>query len=216
MREAQPAPKFHRSNETGRAADRRRLSAIDHVQRPEDRGDMRLHGLLGETEFEGDTLIGLALAQSPQDVDLTVGQRRPAGAHRGARIRQPDGGRLGVDQRRHIEIAVQDQPDGGEERVRTGGFGHVAERALGERFSRVPSVFRGGDHDDRQLRSGAAEFRERSQTVHSRHGDVEDDDVEIGMRRDERKRPPASPTCRTTVSGPICPSSAARPSRTIG
>ena len=85
------------------------------------------------------------------------------------------------------------------------GFGHIAERAFGERLSRVPRILRGGDHDDRQLRAGAAEFGESAQTVHSRHGDVQDDDVEIGVRRDERKRSLGVPDLQNVRAGSQLP-----------
>ena len=78
-----PGRRSRRSNETGLAADRRRLSAIRHIQRPEDCADMGLHRLFGETEFTGDRLVGLTVAEPPEHVDLTLGQYLSPGARRG-------------------------------------------------------------------------------------------------------------------------------------
>ena len=58
----------------------RRLRAIDDVERFEDRGDVRLHRLLGDAEPRADFLVGQPRAQVPEHVDLPIGEllRSPA------------------------------------------------------------------------------------------------------------------------------------------
>ena len=52
------------------------LRPVDHVQRLEDRGDVHLHGLLGDAEVGADLLVGEPVAQVVQHVDLAIGELR--------------------------------------------------------------------------------------------------------------------------------------------
>ncbi len=53
---------------------RSRLYAIRHVQRPEERGNVDLDGLLRKTKLPTDFLVRTAFTKQPQDVDLPSSQ----------------------------------------------------------------------------------------------------------------------------------------------
>jgi hypothetical protein len=84
------------------------------------------------------------------------------------------------DERWNVELAVQHQPDRRYQRVLARRFRHVAKRSFGERAACVARVLRGGQHDDGHIGAHAAELRDRLHPAHSRHHQVEHDDVEIG------------------------------------
>src|SRR5271154_6285010 len=69
-----------------------------------------------------------------------------------------------------------------------GGFGNVTERALCERLANGLSVLGRRQHNHGQFRAGASEFGNGSQTVQSWHDDIQNDDIEVGMLRDQRER----------------------------
>src|SRR4051794_30449132 len=52
------------------ACDEHGLRTVDDTQHLEDRGDVRFDGLLGQTELRGDLLIGFALADAREDLEL--------------------------------------------------------------------------------------------------------------------------------------------------
>ena len=80
------------SNETDLPGERRSLGAIDHIHRLEDRGDVGLHRLFRETQFEGDRQVRPSVGDQPQDLDLAIGQRRgsASGLNSGGRRRRQD------------------------------------------------------------------------------------------------------------------------------
>src|SRR3954469_2049439 len=92
-------------------ADKRRLGAVDDVERPEDRGDVRLYRLLRELELMGDDLVWLAFAEAPQHVDLPIGEHPAAGAARPAAPARLWVADLVEDERRHVEFVVENEPD---------------------------------------------------------------------------------------------------------
>ena len=161
-------------------ADQRRLRAVDDVERLEDRRDVRLHRLFGELQLIGDDLVGLALAEALQHLDLALGERHAAGAARAAEPLLPRVADVVEDERRHVELAVEHQPDRRHQRMLAGRFRHVAERALRPAPARVLRVLRGRQHDDGHVGADAAEFGDRRHAAHARHHQVEHDDVEIG------------------------------------
>ena len=57
-----------------------------------------------------------------------------------------------------------------------------------KRAARRVRILGGGEHDHRQFGACASELGDRREPVQSGQNDVEDDDVEIGVLRDERKR----------------------------
>jgi len=150
---------------------------------------VRLYGLLGKIEIAGDRLVRLARAQSSEHVGLTVGQERPGRACGRTLRRGLRSSRLAEDQRRHIDLAVQHEPDGRHKRLPARGLGHIAEGALRQRLARLSRVLRGREHNHRKLRADAAEFGDRAHAVEPRQREVENDDVEIGMLGNERQRP---------------------------
>jgi hypothetical protein len=55
---------------------------------------------------------------------------------------------------------------------------------LSERLSGILGIFRRGQNDHRKIRPGATELHDRRQSAHTRHHEIEDDEIEIGGRVD--------------------------------
>src|SRR3982750_930647 len=100
------------SDKPGVASDRRSLRAVYHIQCLEDRRNMRLYGLLRQIQLGCDNLVRLTFADTPQHLDLTRCQNGTAVAGSSPKLGLARTRDLVQDQRRHIDLPIEDDPDG--------------------------------------------------------------------------------------------------------
>ncbi|VWX55936.1 hypothetical protein VARIO8X_110038 [Burkholderiales bacterium 8X] len=176
-----------------------RLGPVADVERPEDGCEMDLDRAFADAERTADQLVGLALRQQLQHLDLPLGQhvaqvferlRRDVGAaparatvaaevgdtwHSG----QDAGRHRGNHHGRHVDAARQHQPHRGQHHLGRIGLGDEAQHAALEHAAHDGRVLVARQHDHRHGRVAAAHFLDMGLAVGAGHVEVDHCEVEL-------------------------------------
>src|SRR5712691_1604529 len=161
----------------------RQLDAVAHPEFLDDVRAVAVHRLLADDQRLGDRLARVALGHELEDLRLPG--RQGAGGERLPVSRPSDplthalADRVGADERR--------APGGGAARLDEvavdGGLQHVAARSRVHRLEQVLLVGVHREHEDLEPGLAARELAGGLEAGHPRHGDVEDDELDVLLER---------------------------------
>src|SRR3984957_18132457 len=159
------------------------LGAALDAELLQDRGHMGLDGGFRDAGLIGDLLVEQAFRQHHQHPHLLRGQRHQPVAQ-ARHVRVGGGGEIGV--RRHPDVAVHHLGDRVAQRIHPEPLGNEPGGAEVERAADGADVVAGRYDHDRHRRILRAQVNQAGKARDSRHGQVEQDQVDIGFPLQKR------------------------------
>ena len=165
-----------------RCGDHRLRAAFD-AEFLQDRGDVRLDRRFRHAELIGDLLVEQAFRQHHQHAHLLRGQRhQPVAQPRHVGI----GGGCEIDVGRDPDIAVHDLQDRVAQRLDPETLGNEPRGAEIQRSPYGSDIVAGGHDHDGDRRILRAQIDQPGKTADSRHGQIEQDQIDIGILFQQR------------------------------